>query len=175
MSTKFKIIVGSLVGALAIQVAFIACLSSTLNSTLGLDGGIGSLVDAIVHALDSTTHDANAQSADAQAVDGGQTADAGLNVANETCSQTYSWTVTTNVQNPLGQTSTTATTAFTNTYAVHAYPGLTAAQLSQVRAIGHLTHQPPVVTYFYSVDAGPLSVDAGEPSIMFGSDGNIPG
>jgi hypothetical protein len=103
-----KIVLGSLGGAVAIHVAFLACSSSS----------------PIAKALDSGTNDARADMADASTTEGGAiTVGNTLDVAHEDCSHTMT-------DADAGPT--------TYHYAAHAYPGLSAAQLSQVRAIGHI-------------------------------------
>jgi len=109
MPPHIKIVLGSLGGAVAIHVAFLACSSSS----------------PIAKAFDSGTNDARADIAsDASAMEGGAiTVGNTLDVAHEDCSHTIT-------DADAGPT--------TYHYAAHAYPGLSAAQLSQVRAIGHI-------------------------------------
>jgi hypothetical protein len=142
LSNKVKVVLGSLIGAVAIHGAFVACTFGSRNPSgpggtsgspmSGKDGGIMGAIDAMVDAIaaivDSSTSEAEA-SVDAGA--GGQTIVGTLSVANEDCTGMF-----TAASPPLA-----SGTAITFTYASHAYPGMTAAQLSQVRILGHLSAQ----------------------------------
>jgi hypothetical protein len=127
-----KIVLGSIVGAFCIQLTFIACTWEASHGSgdagvtgkvdAGVMGAVDAMVDALARLINSSTPDAKA---DSEAGAGGQPILGTLDVATETCTQSFSVT-----PDP-SETDT-------YTYAEHLYPGFSAAQLSQVHVMGHL-------------------------------------
>jgi hypothetical protein len=61
MSTKVKFVVGSLVGAIVVHVAFVACNNAPSTSEVEDAGLVDAMIDAFTNLVDSSTKDAKAE------------------------------------------------------------------------------------------------------------------